>query len=73
MVGARLVEDSSIEASGDWSSESSAFFIRELGPLTKARPETRSREHSDFICSSPPISPQQDPQFLLQARGQQES
>ena len=54
MVGARLVEDSSIKASGDWSSESSAFFIRELGPLTKARPETRSREHRDFICSSPP-------------------
>ena len=54
MVGARLVEDSSIRASGDWSSESSTFFIRELGPLTKARPESRSREHSDFICSSPP-------------------
>ena len=54
MVGARLVEDSSIRASGDWSSESSTFFIRELGPLTKARPETRSREHSDFICSSTP-------------------
>lgn len=50
MVGARLVEDSSIVASGAWSSEGSAFFIRELGPRTRARPETRQGKHRAFIC-----------------------
>ena len=69
MVGARLVEDSSIKASGDWSSESSAFFIRELGPLTKARPETRSREHRDFICSSPPSAHSRTRIFCCELEG----
>lgn len=71
MVGARLVEDSSIAASGAWSSDSSTFFIRELGPLTKARPETRSRKHSNCICLPPttPYRPTAGPTFPAANRG----
>lgn len=71
MVGARLVEDSSIAASGAWSSAGSAFFIRELGPRTKARPETQGGKHRGFICWPPSICTQQNPHFLLQTRGRQ--
>lgn len=71
MVGARLVEDSSIVASGAWSSDGSAFFIRELGPRTKARPETRSGKHRSFICSPPCVNPQHNSHFHLQTRRQQ--
>lgn len=69
MVGARLVDDSSIAASSAWSSESSTFFIRELGPRTRARPERRNRKHRAFICSPPRTSPKQNPRFPLQTRG----
>ena len=74
MVGAKLVEDSSIMASRAWSSESSTFFIRELGPLTKARPETRSRKHSNFICLPPttPYRPTAGPTFPAVNRGRKE-
>lgn len=71
MVGARLLEDSSIVASSASSSGGSAFFIRELGPRTKARPETQSGKHRSFICSPPCVRPQQNSHFHLQARGQQ--
>lgn len=71
MVGARLVEDSSIVASGAWSSDGSAFFIRELGPRTKARPETRSGKHRSFICSPPCVNPQHNSHFHLRTRRQQ--
>lgn len=72
MVGARLVEDSSIVVSGIWSSESSAFFFRELGPRTNARPETWS-EKQEFISLPPLMGPQRNPHFLLQTRGWQGS
>jgi hypothetical protein len=53
-VGARLVEDSSMAASNVWSSESSTFFIRELGPRTRARPETG--QQCRLVCLSPGVS-----------------
>lgn len=42
-VGARLVEDSSGAAAAAGSSGNSAFFLRELGPRTTARPRTQGR------------------------------
>lgn len=44
MVGARLVEDSSMVPSSIRSSEGSTFFMRELGPRMAARPETRQAQ-----------------------------
>lgn len=54
MVGARLVEDSSVAASSIWSSEGSTFFIRELGPRMAARPETRQTQGDQPAAQCPP-------------------
>lgn len=54
MVGARLVEDSSVAASSIWSSEGSTFFIRELGPRMAARPETGQTQGDQPAAQCPP-------------------
>ena len=66
MVGARLVEDSSVAASSIWSSEGSTFFIRELGPRMAARPEKGKHRVTSLLLS---VHLQGSPTFLLWTLG----